>query len=450
MNIRTNEEILATLKDFLRIPSISTRAENVGDVRRAAEFLATRLRAAELPEVRLIEKPGAHPLVYACSEPLAGKPTLLIYGHYDVQPPEPLELWHSPPFEPAVRNQNIYARGAVDDKGLSLLLVEAVARLMARDGRLPINIRFLMEGEEECGGGHIASFVSSLPPEIAADAVLLCDTEMFAPELPTLCTGLRGIVYGELTVRTAEGDLHSGVYGGAVPNAHFALCELLASLKDRNGVLQIEGIYDGIIPPAEEELAAWERLPFEQAAYQQHEAKVFALTGEPRRSVLERTWARPTLEVHGILGGFTGEGAKTVIPAEATAKISLRIVPGQTPERVVQLLEKAVAQHAPVGARTQFHLHHTGPAWYAPPSGRFVREAALAMEEVFGRPAVYARSGGSIPVVSLFSEKAKLPCVLPGFGLPDDNLHAPNEKLYLPNFYRGIDTMARYFERLGA
>jgi acetylornithine deacetylase/succinyl-diaminopimelate desuccinylase-like protein len=442
------QQWLEDLKAFLRIPSISTDPAYAGDVRRCAEFVAGQLQNAGAESVVLIEGEG-HPLVYGEWLHAPGKPTLLLYGHYDVQPPDPLEEWISPPFEPDVRGDNIFARGAADDKGLLLILIKAVEALMKRDRHLPVNVRFLLEGEEETGGKHLSSFLASGDTRLKADAAVICDTEMFAPELPTICVGLRGIIYGELHVRGAEQDLHSGMYGGVAPNPLGAVAEILCALKDRSGRIQIPGIYDSMRPPSEAEQSAWQRLPFDEESYRQTEVKAPALTGEPGYSVLERTWARPTLEVHGIRGGFTGEGAKTVIPAQAVAKLSIRLVPDQEPEHVSRLLTDAVARVCPRGVTAEWRPIHAAPASSVDPENTYVQKAAAAMTAVFGNETVYVRSGGSIPVVGEFSKHLGIPSVLMGFGLPDDNLHSPNEKLYLPNLFRGVKAVMKYMEALG-
>lgn len=443
----SRDRILEGLEAFLRIPSISTLPEHKGDVRRAAQFVRDALAAAGLRQVQLLEGDG-NPLVYGEWLDAPGRPTLILYGHYDVQPPDPLEEWLSPPFEPAIRNDSLYARGACDDKGQTWILIQAVAGLLARDGRLPVNVRFLIEGEEEVGGRHIESYVSSRPERLRADAVVICDTEMFAPELPTICTGLRGIVYGELHVSGARQDLHSGVYGGVAPNPIQAIAEILCALKDRDGHIRIAGFHDRIRPPSPKELEAWARLPFDEADYREKELGVTELVGEPEYSIFERLWARPTLEVHGIRGGFTGEGAKTVIPARAVAKISLRLVADQTPEEAAAQVERAIAAVCPRGVQAEWKTIHTGAPSLIDPDNLFIQAAAAAMEEVFGRPTVYIRSGGSIPIVGVFQKCLGIPSVLMGFGLPDDNIHAPNEKFYLPNLYRGIDAVQRFFARL--
>lgn len=441
------QEALDGLIEWLKIPSISTLPDHRADVLRAADFLEAALRKAGVERVEQIRGEG-HPLVVGEWLHAPGTPTLLLYGHYDVQPPDPLDEWKSPPFDPQIRGENIYARGACDDKGQTWILVQAVASLLRRDGRLPVNVKVLFEGEEESGGEHISQYVASKPERVQADAVVICDTEMFAPELPTICTGLRGIVYGELHVEGARQDLHSGVYGGAAPNPLQAVAEILCALKNREGVIQIPGFYDRVTPPSQAEKEAWSRLPFDEARYLETEIGAPALTGEPGLSVFERTWARPTLEVHGIRGGFTGDGAKTVIPARAVAKLSMRLVADQDPRQATEQLQNAVAKACPKGVRAQFRvLHSAGPSLVSTDSV-FIERAAQAMTEVFGAQTVYMRSGGSIPVVGLFDQHLGIPSVMMGFGLPDDNLHAPNEKFFLPNFYRGIYAVARYLELL--
>lgn len=443
------QESLDELKAFLRIPSISTDPDHKSDVRRAAEFARDLLAKAGMQKAHLIEGKG-NPLVYAEWTGAAGKPTLLLYGHYDVQPADPLEEWISPPFEPEIRNDNIYARGAVDDKGQTMILIKAVDALMKQHGKLPINVKFLLEGEEEVGGEVIESYVKSKPALIKSDAAVICDTEMFAPEMPTICTGLRGIVYGEIHVQAARQDLHSGVYGGAAPNPLMAIAEIVTTLKDRDGHIHIPGFLDRVEKPSAKEYAAWSHLPFNENEYREKEIGCKELTGEAGFSVFERTWARPTFEVHGIRGGFIGEGAKTVIPARAVAKISTRLVADQRPGEVIEQIKKAVAAACPKGVTAEFRLIHSAAPSLVNTENKFIETAAEAMKQVFGRDTVYIRSGGSIPIVGAFDEFLGIPSVMMGFGLPDDNLHAPNEKFHLPNFYRGIEAVARYFELLGA
>ncbi|MBI4889088.1 MAG: dipeptidase [Acidobacteria bacterium] len=435
--------------EWLRIPSISTLPENKGDMLRAADYVEAALKTAGMTRTEQIHR-AEHPMVYGEWLGAPGKPTLLLYGHYDVQPVDPIEEWKSAPFEPEIRNENIYARGATDYKGQTWILVKAVEWLMKRDGKLPVNVRFLIEGEEEVGGEAIEKYVSEKPAQLQADAAVICDSEMFAPGLPSICTALRGLVYGELHVEAARQDLHSGVYGGAAPNPIMAIAEILCALKDKDGHILVPGFYGSVVAPAAAEKEAWASLPFDEAEYLEKEIGATSITGEPGFSVFDKTWARPTLEVHGIRGGFVGEGAKTVIPARAVAKISTRLVANQKPEEVIEQLKAAIAAATPKGVKAEFKfLHGAGPSLVNPDSP-FIKESALAMEEVFGKKTVFIRSGGSIPIVGSFLTHLGMPSVLMGFGLPDDNLHSPNEKFHVPNFYNGIDAVVRYLERLGA
>ena len=446
---QNHPRFLDELKALLRIPSISTLPEHQADCRKAAELLLDELKRIGMENVRLIETSG-HPLVYADWLHAAGKPTVLVYGHYDVQPPDPLDEWLSPPFEPTERNGNIYARGAVDDKGQVWAQVKALESLMAANHALPLNVRVIFEGEEEVGGEGIAEYVASKPADLKADFALVSDTELFAPGLPTLCVGLRGMIYTELEVRGAKTDLHSGMYGGAAPNPFVALAQIIARLKDENGRILIPGFYDGMIPPSKEELDTWKTLPFDEEEYRKNEVGSRQLVGEPGYSVLERTWARPTLDVHGMPGGFTGAGAKTVIPAKAVAKISMRLVPGMTPARTFALYKRYVEKIAPAGVDVEVRLIHTGDACLVPVDNRYIQAATRALHEVWGRDTVFIRSGGSIPIVGDFDKHLGLPTVMMGFGLPDDNLHAPNEKFNLKNFELGITSLIRFLEEAGS
>ncbi len=439
---------LDDLKALLRIPSISTLPEHKDDCRRAAESLAVELKRIGMDNARLIDT-ECHPLVYADWLHATGKPTVLIYAHYDVQPPDPLDEWLSPPFEPTERDGNLYARGAVDDKGQLVAQLKALESLLATAGALPVNVRVLFEGEEEVGGEGIARFVASGPPELHSDFALVSDTELFAPGLPTLCVGLRGMIYTEIEVRGARADLHSGMYGGAAPNPFIALAQILARLKDEDGRILIPGFYDGIIPPSAEELAAWRSLPFDEEQYRINEVGSRQLVGEPGYSVLERTWARPTLDVHGMPGGFTGEGAKTVIPARATAKVSMRLVPGMTTAKAFDLYKDYVARIAPLGVEVAVRLIHSGEPCLISVDNPYVKAATAALREVWGRETVFIRSGGSIPIVGDFARYLGIPSVMMGFGLPDDNLHAPNEKFHLKNFALGIESIVLFLEEAG-
>jgi acetylornithine deacetylase/succinyl-diaminopimelate desuccinylase-like protein len=439
---------LDELKALLRIPSISTLPENKADCRHAAEVLAADLTRIGMQNVHLIETEG-NPLVYADWLHAAGKPTVLVYGHYDVQPPDPLDEWLSPPFEPTERNGNIYARGAVDDKGQVVAQVKALESLLAANGSLPLNVRVLLEGEEEVGGEGIARFVASKPAELAADFALVSDTELFAPGLPTLCVGLRGMIYTELEVRGAKTDLHSGMYGGAAPNPFVAIAQILAKLKDEDGHILIPGFYDDIVPPSPEELAAWRSLPFDEEEYRIAEVGSRQLVGEAGYSVLERTWARPTVDVHGIPGGFTGAGAKTVIPAKAVAKVSMRLVPGMTPAKSFALYKSYVEKIAPAGVDVEVRLIHSGDPCLIPVDNPYIQAATRALHEVWGKETVFIRSGGSIPIVGDFDRNLGIPSVMMGFGLPDDGLHAPNEKFHLKNFSLGIESLICFLEEVG-
>jgi acetylornithine deacetylase/succinyl-diaminopimelate desuccinylase-like protein len=449
------------LKSLLRIPSVSTAPEHAGDVRKAAEFVAAELRRIGMENVRLIEtataeRPGGHPLVYGDWLHLEDAPTVLCYGHYDVQPAEPLDEWKSPPFEPAERDGNIYARGAVDDKGQMWMHVKALESLFAaglQEGgaaKLPVNVRVIVEGEEEVGGEGIAAFVREHGDQLKADVALVSDTEMFAADLPTLCVGLRGMIYTEIEARGARTDLHSGMYGGAAPNPFVALAQVIAQLKDAEGKILIPGFYDKVATPTDAELQTWKALPFDEEHYRETEVGSVSLTGEAGYGVLERTWARPTLDVHGMPGGFIGAGAKTVIPAKAVAKVSMRLVPDMTPAEAFAQYKAYVESLCPKGILLEVRLIHSGDPIVVSTDNVYVKAATDAMREVFGKETVFVRGGGSIPIVGDFVRELKIPTVMMGFGLPDDNLHAPNEKFHLANFYRGIESIVRFLSAVGA
>jgi acetylornithine deacetylase/succinyl-diaminopimelate desuccinylase-like protein len=441
---------LEDLKALLRIPSVSTLPDHKKDVEAAAEWVAADLRRIGMEHVEIIRGAG-HPLVYADWLHAPGKPTCLCYAHYDVQPPDPLDEWITPPFEPTERNQNLYARGAVDDKGQLVTQLKALESVLKTSGgKLPLNVRVIYEGEEEVGGEQIAAFVREHPERLTADFALISDTEMFAPELPTLCVGLRGMIYTEVEVRGAKTDLHSGMYGGAAPNPFLALAQIIAALKDRVGRILIPGFYDAVLKPSDEELKAWKKLPFDEEEYRKSEVGAAKLVGEQGYSVLERTWARPTLDVHGIVGGFTGAGAKTVIPAKATAKISMRLVPSMKPEIAFRQFNDYVQTLRPEGVSVEVRLIHSGEPSVIPTDNPWIRAATRAMKKVWNKDTVFIRSGGSIPIVGDFERNLKIPSVMMGFGLPDDGLHAPNEKFHIPNFHRGIESVIRFFEEATA
>jgi len=448
---RDNQQrFLGELKDLLRIPSVSTLPEHKDDVRRAAQFVADEMKRIGMEHVEVIPTTG-HPLVYGDWLHAAGKPTVLCYGHYDVQPPDPLNEWHTPPFEPTERNQNIYARGAVDDKGQMYMHLKALESLFKTSGgKLPINVRLIIEGEEEVGGEGIARFVREHPERLKADFALVSDTEMFAPDLPTLCVGLRGMCYTEVEATGAMTDLHSGMYGGAAPNPLEALARIITKLKDENGKILIPHFYDRVQKPSADELQAWKSLPFNEEHYRKTEVGSKELTGEGGYSVLERTWARPTLEVHGMPGGFIGAGGKTVIPAKASAKISMRLVPDMRPDEIFKLYSDFVHSIVPKGIEIKIKSFSMADPIVINTDNKYVKASTAAMKDVFNKETVFIRSGGSIPIVADFEKHLKIPSVMMGFGLPDDNLHAPNEKFHIPNFYRGIESIILFFQRLGA
>jgi acetylornithine deacetylase/succinyl-diaminopimelate desuccinylase-like protein len=447
--VKSNEaRLLEELLDLLRIPSVSTLPEHRKDVARAAKYVADGLTRAGLENVEIIPTSN-HPLVYADWLHAPGKPTVLCYGHYDVQPPDPIELWNTPPFEPSIRDGNIYARGACDDKGQMYMHIKAVEALRAVNGTLPVNLKFLIEGEEEIGGESIAKYVPEHKDKLKADVALVSDTELFADGVPTLCVGLRGLLYAEIEARGPARDLHSGMYGGAAPNAVYGLIELLAKAKDANGHIQIPGIYDDVAAPDPAEIESWKRLPFSEEEFLKQEVGSTELTGEPDQTVLARVWARPTFEVHGIAGGFTGAGSKTVIPAKATAKVSIRLVPKQDPDKVVAALKRWVKDSTPRGIQTSVRVLNAGPAISVNPHHPAIDVAAKAFSEMLGRPTVFIRGGGSIPIVGDFAKHLGIPTVLMGFGLPDDGLHSPNEKYRISNYYIGIMTIAHFLDEYG-
>jgi len=447
--VESNQDrFLEELKNFLRIPSISTLPEHASDIRRAAEFVADSLRKAGLENVEIIQTAG-HPLVYADWLHAAGKPTVLCYGHYDVQPPDPLELWTTPPFEPDIRDGNLYARGSSDDKGQMYMHIKAIEALRAVNGTLPVNVKFLIEGEEEVGGESVAKYVAQNAAKLKADVALVSDTALYAEGIPTLCIGLRGLIYTEIEARGPARDLHSGLYGGAAPNAVFGLVELLSKLKDQSGRIMIPGMYGDVKQPSLAEKQSWSTLPFDEADFLKREVGSSVLTGEKGYTVLEKVWSRPTLEVHGIAGGFTGAGAKTVIPARATAKVSMRLVPNQDPARIVAAYKRFVRDNTPAGIETEVRILSAGPAIMVNPDHPAIAIAAKAFKDILGRETVFIRSGGSIPIVGDFATHLGIPTILMGFGLPDDGLHSPNEKYKVSNYYAGIMTIAHFFEQYG-
>lgn len=441
---REQPRLLRELSEFLSIPSISALPAHAADCRRAADWLTGHLRALGCPTVELIEGPG-HPVVWAEGPKVPGRPTLLIYGHYDVQPPDPLEEWTTDPFRPTVRDDKLYARGAADDKGQVFCLLKAYEAVLDQKGRPPLNVHFIFEGEEECGGRVIFDLLRKEPERTRADAALVCDMSYYAPGWPAVYTALRGLCYAEISVRTLERDLHSGSYGGVAPNAIETLVRILGKLKSESGEISVPGLYDAVQPPTRHELDTWKQLPFDQERFLTEEVTGKALTGLADRSVYERVWALPTFEIHGIRGGFTGDGAKTVIPAQATAKVSLRLVPGQRTEEVGRALQSAVAALAPQWAEVKVTLLHGGNPVQVNVDHPAFEILNKVFEAVEGRKAVQVRSGGSIPIVPELGLSGA-PVILTGIGLPDDGLHSPNEKLDLRQLWSGIEIFGRFFE----
>jgi acetylornithine deacetylase/succinyl-diaminopimelate desuccinylase-like protein len=442
------EEFLEQLKDLLRIPSISTLPKHRKDMRRAASFIVDQLKAIGLRKARLI-KTDIHPLIYAEWFGAKGKPTVLLYGHYDVQPVDPIEQWQTDPFEPTIRNNNLYARGAVDDKGQMFAIVKALEALTRGSGELPVNVRVLFEGEEEYGGASIEQYVKENYEALGCDVALIVDSSMPAPEVPSLTYGVRGIIYADIAARGAKRDLHSGEFGGIAPNPIQALAIVLAGIKDAQGHINIPGLYDSVRPVTEQERQLWAQNPVDLAAVWKQEMGLDVLPGEPEYDPVERNTARPTFEVHGIIGGFTGEGAKTVIPAECRAKVSLRLVPDQQPHVVLQLLERQVQALCPPGVTMTVREVHGGDAVVVPLDNVYVRAAQRALHDEWGREPVFERSGGSIPIGALFDRVLEVPVVFMGAGLPDDNIHAPNEKFHLPYFYKDIRQIVRFLAIVG-
>ena len=440
------DRYLDELKGLLAIPSISALPEHQGDVRRCAEWCATEMKGIGLQNVQLMETPG-FPVVYGDWLGAEGAPTILFYGHYDVQPVDPLDLWESPPFEATVRDGEIYARGSADDKGQVFMHLKAIEAHLKQNGRLPVNIKVMLEGEEEVGSEHLDEFIRAQRERLKADVVVISDSAMFARGVPSICYGLRGLVYFQLDLRGSSTDMHSGIFGGAVANPAFVLAQMIAQMKDRGGRVKIPGFYDDVRPLQEEERKAWAALPFNEKKYKK-DLGIPKLFGESDYTTLERTWARPTLEVNGLLSGFTGTGAKTVLPAVAMAKISMRLVPDQDPSKIAQLFEAYVNKLAPKTVELKVTRMHGGKPWMASFDNRFVQAAGRAIEKGFGQKPVFTREGGSIPVVSTFQEELGLPSVLFGVGLPDENAHAPNEKLDVSNFHNGIIASAILYQEI--
>src|SRR3989441_7803956 len=440
------DQNLAELNEFLRIPSVSAKSEHKPDIERAARWFAYRLRSAGFQSIEIVPT-ALHPLVYAESLTAPAKPTILFYGHYDVQPAEPLHLWTTPAFEPTVRNGNIYARGTADDKGQVHIHLKALQALHEMGGEFPINIKILIEGEEEVGSVSLWNFVQKNKEKLKADALVVSDTSMLGKGVPSITYGLRGLNYYQIELTGPTRDLHSGVYGGAVPNPLAVLAELFAKLHDKNFRVTVPGFYDNVKQLSKAERKALNALPWSRKAFQEAVGAP-GYCGEKGFTTVEQLWIRPTLELNGLWGGYQGEGAKTVIPSKAYAKFSTRLVPGQDPQRIAKLVEKQVRKLLPKSVHCKFEVLSTGKPWVAPYHAPIFQKAQAALEKGFGKKAVFIREGGSIPFVTQMHDTFNVPCVLLGFGLPDENAHAPDEHIALENYFGGIKAVAHFYADL--
>jgi acetylornithine deacetylase/succinyl-diaminopimelate desuccinylase-like protein len=440
------DEHLHELMEFLRIQSVSAKSEHKPDIARAAQWVAEKLRGAGLENIEVVPT-KMHPLVYGESLHAAGKPTILFYGHYDVQPAEPLELWTSSAFEPAVRNGNLFGRGTADDKGQVHIHIKALEALQKTAGKLPINVKVMIEGEEEVGSVSLWDFVKENRDRLKADALVVSDTSMLAKDVPSITYGLRGLNYYQIEIAGPAQDLHSGVFGGAVPNPITILAEMLAKLHDKNSRVAVPGFYDDVAILSRQERKALNSLPWKEKEFRKTVGAP-ALCGEKGYSIVEQLWTRPTLELNGIWGGYTGEGAKTVIPAKAYAKLSTRLVPNQNPAKIAKLVERQIRKLLPKTVTCKFELLSSGKPWVASYSHPIFQKAIQALQAGFGKKAVFIREGGSIPFVTQMHDTFKVPCVLLGFGLPDENAHAPDEHIALENYFGGIKAVALFYEQL--
>src|SRR5262245_25537913 len=447
--INTNRDrYLSELKEYLAIPSVSALPQHAADVKRCAEWTAEELKRVGLNNVKLIETKG-NPVVYGEWLGAPGAPTILFYGHYDVQPVDPVELWTSPPFEATIRDGEIYARGAADDKGQIFMHFKAIEAHIKQTGKLPVNMKVILEGEEEVGSENLDNVIHENKELLKADVLVISDSPMFDRGIPSICYGLRGLTYFQIDVRGTNSDLHSGSFGGAVANPAFVLASVLAQMKDRGGRIKIQGFYDDVRLLSYDERAELKRSPFNETKYRK-DLGAPKLFGESGYSTLERVWARPTFEINGLRSGFTGEGAKTVLPAEAMAKVSMRLVPDQDPKKISDLFEQHLRKITPKTVELKVTRMSGGKPWMTEFDNKYVRAAGRAIEKGFGKAPVFNREGGSIPVVSTFQEDLGLPSVLFGVGLPDENAHAPNEKLDLSNFHNGIIASAFLYDEIAS
>ncbi len=440
------DEYLEELQTFLKIPSISTDSARRQDMQRAAEYVNEQLVASGMT-AEIVPTDG-HPIVYGERLEHEDRPTILVYGHYDVQPVDPIRLWETGPFEPDIRDDRLFARGSADDKGQLFIHFKSTQAFLQLAGELPLNVKFLVEGEEEIGSPNLPAFVDANLERLAADAAVISDTTMFSRETPSIGYGLRGLCYLQIDVQGPARDLHSGSFGGPVANPAFVLSQILASLKDENDRVLVPGFYDRVRELTSEEKEAFASLPFDEEAFVA-DLGVQRLAGERGYTPLEQLWARPTLEVNGLLSGFTGEGAKTVLPSKAMAKVSMRLVPDQDPDEIDALFASYVMEQAPETVSVKVTPMHGGKPWVASLDHPALKAAANAVEAGFGKRPVFQREGGSIPIVAIFQEALGIPTVLMGIGLPDENAHAPNENLYLPHFFNGIKASAYFLAEYG-
>lgn len=439
---KNREKHLQELFEFLSIPSISALSDHKQDIERAAQWLKNQMEQLNLENVS-IDQTAGHPVVYGEWLHAEGKPTVLIYGHYDVQPVDPLHLWKTEPFKPKIIENKLYARGASDDKGQIFMHLKAIEALFAILGTLPVNVKFIYEGEEEIGSANLPSYIEENKDKLAADFILISDTNMYGPGKPAICYGLRGLTGLQIDVRGAKSDLHSGLYGGGVQNAIHALVAILDSFRDHTGKILVEGFYDDVRPLSNEERKAFADLQFNEEALKE-ELEVNELFGEEGYSYLERTWARPTLEINGIFGGFSGEGIKTVLPNEAGAKITCRLVPDQDPDKIIALIQNHIEKHTPKGVTVTVTKFDSGAPYLTPFDHPLIQTASKSYEKVYESPTAFTRGGGSIPIVATFDQILNIPVVLMGFGLSTENFHAPNEHFHLENFDKGLRVLCDY------
>lgn len=444
---KNHQKNIEELSELLRIPSISSLSEHKEDIQKAAAWISNKLKNIGMEHVEIIQTKG-HPIIYADWIHQENAPTVLVYGHYDVQPVDPVNLWESPPFEPTIRDEKIFARGATDDKGQMFLHIKAVETLLLSKGNLPVNVKFCIEGEEEIGSPHLPPYLSENKDKLACDVVIISDSDMWDRGVPAITYSLRGLCALEVSLKTANSDLHSGMFGGGVQNANHLLVQLLATLHNADGKVNVEHFYDDVLELTEFEKEQIKALGFDEEKLKKSLGLTDLTGGETNYPYREKISSRPTLEINGLWGGFQGEGTKTVIPNEAHAKITCRLVNNQVPEKIQDLIKKHIEEHAPKGSTVKVSLQDTGNPFLTPIDSPMIQKAAEAYQNVYGKSPVYKREGGSIPIVSDFSQSLNAPVVLMGFGLPDENLHAPNEHFNLENFDKGILTICSFLERI--